>query len=236
VRARPLSLLLATLGCGCASASVPEPRSVDDASPRRERRAGSAPAVRAEVGALDEAAVKRTFREALPDIERCLASARTRLPFFEGELEVFLRVTGDGGVRWAYPRRSSFGDEATERCVLAALGARRWPRPEGGDEGETTQHFAVESEERPAVRWTAADLGPAGSELADRLARCKAASGTRRLEVTVHVDADGRALAAGAAVGDERGREAIGCAVEAATAQRYPSPGSYPAKVTVRAE
>jgi hypothetical protein len=222
--------------CGCTRSAVEptlgagdEPRA-ETASTQATRPARGTPAldIEAEVGALDPAAVKQTFAAAMDGINGCYERGSKRLSFLEGEMEVLLRIDGQGAVRYAVPLESTFGDRETERCIVAELEKQIWPQPKGGREGETRQRFSIRSRGRAAVPWSPADLGSALARLQRELARCPAA-----VTVTIHVDPDGKPLAAGAAVADEHGLPAIDCALNAAKRIRYPSPGSWPAKVTI---
>jgi hypothetical protein len=236
MRSRSLLLVLGLPLGGCAANATGPVDPVAENEPARSRDAGGGPIIRAEVGALDEAAVKQVFRAAVPRIEACFRAGSKRHAYLEGEIEVLLRIRGDGRVRYALPVGSSFGDRETERCILDELGRERWPEPQGGDEGETRQKFEVGAAGRPAVAWSPAQLGSRLGELQRKLRRCQANVGTSGLSVTIHVDPDGKPVTAGAAVSDERGLGALDCALDAATSLRYPSPGSWPAKVTVTAD
>ena len=52
------------------------------------------------------------------------------------------------------------------------------------------------------------------------------------MTATVYVDPDGGALTAGVASSDDSGEEAADCVVGVLKDAKYPSPGSWPAKVT----
>lgn len=110
-----------------------------------------------------------------------------------------------------------------------------WPKPTGGREGTARTRFGRDAEGRAPVSWQASDLGPGGARLTAALARCAASAGRSGLTLTMYVDAEGRPIAAGVALADESGLSAVDCALRAAKAERYPSPGSFPAKVVVSA-
>ena len=52
------------------------------------------------------------------------------------------------------------------------------------------------------------------------------------LTATVYVDPDGAAVTAGVASSDDSGEAAADCVVSVLKGAKYPSPGSWPAKVT----
>lgn len=229
------------IGCGDAkppdSADDVAPRGADDHAAPRPPSSPSGPSIDAEVGALDPEAVEAAFVNARGEVYRCFEQGNAGLDFavVGGDIEVFVRVATDGSVRFIYPASSTIGHVGVERCVLEAVKKQSWPKPEGGDEGIARTRFGVDPPGRPAVSWSSADLGSGGSALAQQLGRCKQQSGSVSLSVTLYIDADGKVISAGAATGDENGIDAIDCAVSAARAQPYASPGSYPAKVTVTA-
>jgi len=225
----------ATLSCGN---DKPDPRTavdVDDPGTMAPKRGGGGPAIHAEVGALDPEQVKATFTEAMGDLSSCLDEGRAELEWLAGEIRVFLRIANDGSVRYSFPMRSTFGHRATEQCILATLSERSWPQPQGGEEGETTQSFAIDAEGRPAVQLEPSVLGANASKLGDKLQRCRDDAGTAGLSVTLYINPDGEVIAAGAAVDDDKGNDAIPCALDAARSLRFGSPGSWPGKTTIRA-
>ncbi len=233
--------LAASLGCA-GDKPAEDPGDVDLAgerdTPAPARPEGPAgPHIEAEVGALDPEAVEAAFESARAEVHRCFEQGNAGLDFavVGGDIEVFVRVGSDGSVRWIYPASSTVGHVGVERCVIDAVKKQRWPKPEGGDDGIARTRYGLDPPGRPPVPWSSADLGSGGSALAQKLGRCKQDSGTVSLSVTLYVDADGQVISAGAAAGDEKGVEAVDCAVAAAKAQRYASPGSYPAKVSVTA-
>jgi len=225
-------------GNGSGSANRPDGPIIDGPPPNNTDPAEGGPKIDAEVGALDKKAVAETFEQARTTIRRCFDQANEgmEMPVVGGEVEVVLRVKPDGRLRWAYPQSSTLGHIGAERCILNALRVLAWPKPQGGDEGIARTRYAMDQPARPPVRWSPGDLGSSGNRLTAKLNRCRRATGTSSLSLTMYVDPDGRVMAAGAAVGDDLGVDAIECAVKAAKTLKYPSPGSYPGKVTVRVE
>ncbi len=223
----------------CSSAGEPRHPALDEPTDRGTQQAISAPAIAAEIGALDQDAVDEAFKAARPTVARCFEEANRGLPFkvVGGDLEVVVRVKNDGTVRWAYPARSSLGHLGAERCIMTAMRQQAWPRPQGGEEGIARTRFGIDPPApRPAVDWAPSDLGSDGERLLSKLHSCRRSAGTPLLSLTMYVDADGKVIAAGAAIGDEAGIDAVDCAVSAAKQLSYPSPGSYPAKVTLTVE
>ena len=52
-------------------------------------------------------------------------------------------------------------------------------------------------------------------------------------EATLYVGTGGEVLSAGVTPPDETGEDAVDCLVEALLGAKFPSPGSWPAKVTL---
>lgn len=235
---RSMGMVVAALIAGC-SGEAPEVRTADDVGrqevePAAERRGPAGPSIESEVGALDGDAVDAAFTEARAAVQACMASANEGLPFkvVGGDIEVEVRIKSDGSVRHVYPKSSTIGHAGAEKCILEAVAAQSWPKPEGGDEGIARTQYGLDP---PAARppTNGADLGSAGATLGSKLRGCRSQSGTSSIAVTLYIDAEGKVMAAGASVGDEAGLSAIDCAVEAAEGLSFPSPGSYPAKVVV---
>ena len=232
----PALLLLFGLACCDAKEPVSPADRDDDTAVVVPRSTGSGgPKIDSEIGALDEDAVKETFRKARSKVTRCLRDANDGLdmPIVGGELEVQLRVKGDGSLRWVVPVRSTLGDRKAEQCVLDVLASHTWPIPEGGDEGLARTDYGIDPPGRPPVAWSPGDLGDKESTVKSELRSCMGNAGASSLSVTIYIDADGNVITAGGAVGDENGIDAIDCAVSAVKRITFPSPGSFPAKVTV---
>ena len=113
------------------------------------------------------------------------------------------------------------------------LRRRDWPPPEGGDVGIARNSFGFDmpNDERPPTDWEADRVGSMKASLGSKLEECKHdVSGS--MTATVYVDPDGAAVTAGVASSDDSGEEAADCVVGVLKGAKYPSPGSWPAKVT----
>ncbi len=227
---------LCLLLTACNSTPPAETPTAETTTARSQSAKDSGLAMHSEVGALDASKVKEVFSSATGAIKSCFDAGAERVSTLDGEMEILLRISGEGTVRYAVPLKSSFGDRETERCMLGVLDKLSWPKPKGGDEGITTQRFDIRTVERAAVAWTPRDLGRKLGKLQTKLRSCQKKASAPWLSVTINVDEDGRPLAAGAATGDEHGLAALDCAVSAAKSLRYPWAGSWPAKVTVKVD
>ncbi len=224
----------AALAGGCSSNPPPpaeEPK-VDESADARPKRTG--PAIEQEIGALDEGKVKQTFQRVSTKLSACYHKGSERLAYLAGEVRFVVRVAKDGSARWAYVKSSNLGDREVEGCMLDALKGAGWPKPEGG-EGLAENSFTFEpgSDERPPVAWTEQNLGGAYKSAKSALSQCKKKAGTKSLSATLYVETDGHPAAIGVSSGDEKGEAAAECVVSALKALKFPSPGSYAAKVTL---
>lgn len=226
------------VACGGTTTTADDPSDITsdpEATPAKERRRLAAPSIESEVGTLDREAVDAAFSAARGSVKTCIEQANQGLPFqvVGGDIEVEVRIKNDGSVRHAFPKDSDIGHRGAERCILEAVAAQPWPKPEGGEEGIARTRYGLDAPAPRPAQPGMSDLGQAGASLGSKLRRCRTQSGTPSLRVTFYVDADGKVMAAGASVGDESGLVAIDCAVEALEGLTFPSPGSYPAKVVV---
>ena len=244
MRPRALLILAALSGAvsgstaGCGAATTPL---ADDGS--HPAQASSAPRARSgmgaesEIGGLNESKVQQVFQRSAPRLSACYDKGSERIPYLAGEVSFRLRITRDGGVRWAHVKSSSLGDRATEECMLAILKSASWPHPEGG-EGLAENSFTFESggEERPPIAWSSEQLGQPFRKAHGELAKCRSSAGTGVIKATLYVDTDGKASGVGVATADERGDAAVTCVVDTLKALTFPSPGSYASKVSVTIE
>jgi hypothetical protein len=233
VRARGAILLGSVLLSGCGGGETPAPRSADDATAGRQSSEGPRMAASAEIGALDEAKVTSTFNGALGDLQKCLAEGARRNELEGGDIGFFVKIGSSGRIVHAHAERSTLGDRATEKCMLGALGRRQWPEPQGGENGLAHNSFSFDmpNDARPPTDWSADRVRSTVAGLSGKIAQCK--GGARGdVTATVYVDPDGAAVSVGIAVSDEAGESAADCLASVLKDAKFPSPGSWPAKVT----
>jgi hypothetical protein len=229
-----VSGLVGSLAVACGGGEAPA-RSADDALAEGSgaRGSGEQMSASADIGALDEAAVDRTFQKSLAGLERCLHAGARRVEFIGGKVGFYIEVDSSGSLRHAHLEESSLGDLETEKCMLDALRAKRWPKPVGGDMGYARKSFDFDppNDVRPPTDWESERLSEALEKLAPELDQCKqGASG--RFKATLYVATDGTALSVGVTPPDASGESALDCLAQALKGATYPSPGSWPAKVS----
>ena len=117
--------------------------------------------------------------------------------------------------------------------MLDALKERTWPKPVGGRIGRADNGFEFEaaSDVRPPVQWSVSDIQQTLRRLRRKLDSCKD-SGPGVFRTTLYVDTDGSVLSAGCATPDGDSPDSIECLIGVLEQGRFPSPGSWPAKVT----
>jgi hypothetical protein len=106
-----------------------------DAAPaaRQPPRSSNEMEVAGTTGTLDGQAAEDGVNARLPRVADCYTRARSAAPFLAGRLDLKLRVTTAGKVRWVRLERSDLGSLAVEQCILATLGAAAFSAPEGGE-------------------------------------------------------------------------------------------------------
>jgi hypothetical protein len=230
-------VLAAVAGAGVAACggSAPPP-----AAPKREAAAKEAPAkpkakfaMEGQLGSLDEGKVNETFATLLPRFGECLSQGSSRVEFLGGHVKFAIRIAVNGSAKWAYLADSTLGDRDTERCMLNVAKSARWPLPEEG-EGQAQREFDFDPspDVREAVPWNPDRVAKALGGARAKLGHC-AQRAPGKYRATVYVHTNGSAMAAGVAPPDERGEAGpVDCMVDVIKAMRFPSPGSWPAKVS----
>jgi hypothetical protein len=188
--------------------------------------------VASEIGGLNQEGVDRAFGKSLGDLQQCLNQGAENVEFLGGDVSFFVKIGENGQLSHAHLEESTLGDRDTELCMLRALGKQTWPKPVGGETGLARKSFSFDmpNDVRPPTDWDQESVDETLAELAKDLDECKAESSAHT--VTMYVGTDGSVLAAGVAYADENGGEAADCLVSVLKAAKFPSPGSWPAKVS----
>ena len=233
---RSSTVLLAALAITAAACggSEPEPtaprsevtKTVEHPKPKQRL------SMSGQLGSLDEHKVDETFNRLMPKFGACLAQGASRVEFIGGHVRFFVRIGLDGSAKWAYLSESSIGDRDTERCMLVAAKSTRWPIPlEGEGQAQKGFDFEPSPDVREAVSWGPERVSKPLASARPKLGRCS--EGARgKYRATVYVQTDGTAMSAGVTPPDERGETAaVDCIVDVIRGMKFPSPGSWPAKV-----
>jgi hypothetical protein len=187
----------------------------------------------AEVGALPEEQSVYAFKESFDGIRECFTRGASRIEFLGGAISVQVWVDATGKVQNVFAPESTLGDRQTERCMFDAVRGASWPGSVGGPiaMAQNSFEFEMTPDVRPPVDWSEQQVEPALQENQSRIAECKDGSRDKFL-ATVYVDTDGTALAVGMAAPDREQEVHSDCLVDVLAQARYPTPGSWPAKVT----
>lgn len=223
-------LLVSTLLLACGEATPP-PQTADD-RPQAEQEHRSGASVSAEIGGLDEQKVNAAFEASVSGLQRCLQQGAGRVEFLGGSVSFFIKIDTDGKVDGAYVEKSTLGDRETEKCMLGALRAKNWPKPVGGEHGLARKSFDFDppNDVRAPADYDQAHLGQGLDKIAGKLSSCKSAKG--QYEATMYVATDGSVLSASVTPPGEDGESSVDCLVSTLKDASFPSPGSWPAKVT----
>lgn len=229
-----LVLPLFATGCG-PDKPAEEPDADTDADTREDYDPTAHISATAEVGALPEEETVNAFKDSFPAIQECFIRGAQRIEFIGGEISFFIQVNSQGEAEYVYAKETTIGDRRTEKCMIDALRGASWPAPVGGLVGVAENSFGFEmtGDVRPPVYWDAEEVSEALSEHAASIAECKR-GGYGTFSATVYVDSDGTAMGVGISAPDKESEVNSDCLVSVLEEITYPSPGSWPAKVTFR--
>lgn len=232
----PLALTLCApfslLACG-GSEPAPKSQTVNDAAPTQERDHLHGVRTSSEIGGMNEDEVDAVFKTTLSSLSRCHNKGAARVEFLSGSVSFFLKVDSAGKVDQAYLEHSTLGDRDTEKCMLSVLKSKTWPKPVGGEHGLAKKSFEFESpnDVRPPMEWDSENAKKVLKKLGDKLADCRSgASGS--FEATAYVSTEGSVITASVTPPNEAGEAAVDCLVDTLREASFPSPGSWPAKIT----
>ena len=191
------------------------------------------PALRtsSELGTVDPDAVKRGFHDLDDKFGDCQKQGLDRVEVLAGSIKFFLRIGPDGSAKWTYLEESDLGDRDTEKCLLDAVMAGRWPKPDGGGDAEARYSMELPPNGRPATDWGPDRVTPALGKAGDAIDQCK--GGTSGFRGTLYVGPGGKVLAAGVATASKDAAGKADCVAKILGKMKgLPSPGSWPAKVS----
>ena len=226
----PLSILAAS-ACG---ASAPPPKPPEPAPVPQDHGADlSGMKMHGDLGLIDKEETDQTLHGLSPAFQKCQTDRLEDVAVLSGAVKFFIRVGENGMARFAYFEASDLGDRVAEKCMLDAITATQFPKPEGG---EAEVRYGIElpqHSERVPDSWSADKVADAKSA-----AESCTSGASSTAQVTAYVVADdtrkkgGKALAVGVAFPEEGSDGKIDCIVKAVKAAKLPSPGSFVAKVS----
>ena len=226
-------LVSATAVLACGGGGEKPAKSADDVVIEEQPDDGlSGVSVSSEIGGLNQEAVDKVFAKSGSDLQRCLSEGAERVEFLGGDVGFFVKIGADGRVSHAHMEESTLGDRDTELCMLNALKQQTWPKPVGGEAGIARKPFSFDmpNDVRPPTDWTQESIEETLQELEQDIDGCKTGAGS--FTVTMYVGTDGSVMSAGVAHAEEAGESAADCLVATLKDAKFPSPGSWPAKVS----
>ena len=117
----------------CGSAPPPKVENVSEET-KTSRPSGPTPQVSQELGSIDQRKVEQMFANLVSGpLENCHKRGRDRIEFLTGDVKVFLRIDGNGKVKYGFFEDTTLGDRETEKCILGVFSSATWPKPEGGE-------------------------------------------------------------------------------------------------------
>ena len=193
----PILSALTSVACG----GSPPPKAAEPVAEQPSSSSGPKLQMSQELGSIDERKVQQTFDSLVNGtLENCHKQARDRLEYLTGDVKVFLRIDGNGHVKYGFFEDSTLGDRDTEKCIMGVFSSTTWPKPEGG-EAEVRSGFGWgPGGEREPTAWSSDKVTTALVESKDvkkEIDKCKkGVSGDFR--VTAYVEADDGADGGGA--------------------------------------
>jgi hypothetical protein len=220
---------------GCGGPQTPEPQ-VPSSEPQPAHVEHHAPKmqVATELGEIDRAETIKTFDKLKPAFADCHKKGLDRVEYLEGDVKFFVRVGQDGAVRWTYLEDSTIGDLATEKCMLDAVTAAAWPKPQGGEAEVRSSTGFEPPNARPPAQWASEKIAAVVAKEGPAASKCKAGA-NGKFHVTAYVQPagkQGKVQAVGVSVPSKEGAAATACIAKEVMGWTMPSPGSWAAKVS----
>jgi hypothetical protein len=230
---------LALVGCGGESKPANSAENAGEAATEAPPAAAPAKpsgmAMTGQLGEIDKAATQRKFESLGGKLAACVGQSHEKVPQVAGAVAFFLRVGEDGKARYAYLEDSTLGDRDAEKCMLSALTAADWPKPQGGEaEVRQSLQFDADGNTRAPAEWPSDKVSASVAKQIAAIDACKAGA-AGKLKVTAYVEPagkEGKVKAAGASVSDKDVDAKVDCVIGVVKGLKVPSPGSYVAKVT----
>jgi hypothetical protein len=224
-----LSIPLVVASCGGGEPAAREPESTHEGETHEVKPSLK---TRSELGSVDPDAVQDVFHKLAGKFADCQKRGLDRVEVLAGNVKFFLRIGEDGSAKWAYLENGSdVGDRGTEQCLIVAVMAARWPKPDGGD-AEARYSIELPADGRPATDWSSDKVAAALGKHGDAIDQCKAGS-SASFHGTMYVGPGGRVLSAGVVASGKDTDDKVQCLVKVLEGMKgLPSPGSWPAKVS----
>jgi hypothetical protein len=220
---------LCLVACGGGEPAAKEPEPTRQAETHEVKPSLK---TRSELGSVDPDAVQNAFHKLAGKFADCQKRGLERVEVLAGNVKFFLRIGEDGSAKWAYLENGSdVGDRDTEQCLVGAVMAARWPKPDGGD-AEARYSIELPADGRSATDWSSDRVAAALGKHGDAIDQCKSGS-SASFHGTMYVGPGGRVLSAGVVASGKDMDDKVQCLVKVLEGMKgLPSPGSWPAKVS----
>ncbi len=182
-------------------------------------------------GGMNENKINRAVRRVQGELGECLMAGYEDVELLGGDVQFLIEINSKGRAQAVYVEKSDLGSHLVEQCMVDALKAKKWPKPVGSTLGvaHTAMGFSPPEDLRAPIAWTAADVRSHLKKQEAQFAECGTEGGP--FEFTAYIDASGKVMSAGVAHVDAGGNDVSECLLAKIEESRFPSPGSYPAKV-----
>lgn len=221
----------AVLLSACGAKPAESPRAESSAGSEREADAAEdSLSIEGLRGTLSQDEVQNALEPRMPKFARCVQKRSDQVEWLSGHVSLEFHVKADGSVATVYPRETSMGDRATERCIEEVAKGTRFPAPHGGEaDFAWSLDVPLDGSIREPVALGAVDVAEV---LAQNTPLVESACGAGSYGVTAYVDPEGKVVAAGVSAGDQVSAGKLDCVSETVQSFVFASPGSYAAKVT----
>lgn len=226
------------LACGGGDKPAADPSQTATTDPNGETSAEGpkkgGPSVSNELGEIDQKDAERAFSSAEGAIASCHKKGHGKIEYLAGDIGFLVRLGEDGKVRYVVIESSNLGDRATEKCMVDALVATKWPTPKGGEAEARKMLSFTPGDAREPSNWSADKVAAVVKDKSDAVNACKKGANAQ-YHVTAYVEPsgkDGKVQSLGVAASSAEAMAGADCVVDALKGAKMPSPGSYAAKVT----
>ena len=184
-----------------------------------------------ECGGMNENKINRAVKRVQDELGACLMAGYEDVEFLGGDVQFLIEINSKGAAQAVYVEQSSLGNYGVEQCMADALSNKRWPKPVGALIGVAHTGMGISAPEglREPIAWSADDIQGHLNHEQDKFSECGDGGGP--FNFTAYVSPSGKVLSAGLAHLDAGGEDTGLCLLKKVEESRFPSPGSYPAKV-----
>ncbi|MET0340387.1 MAG: AgmX/PglI C-terminal domain-containing protein [Polyangiales bacterium] len=246
-----------TVGCGASEASLPAPRTVNEAreeataqsqpdptpKPATKKKKKVNPSERAEAeerkvavsgieGTLSNYDVRTTLDKRGKEFASCYTPRARHVPALGGSVQFTIHVLKSGQVRDVHTLASDLGDRVLERCLGEVIRGAQFPSPHGGEADVQYQMALEPAENMRTEQWETRRVESVLRKRRSALLSTCDAHRTGPFTVTAYVSRSGRVLAAGVSAPTVTSGDTLDCIAEELRSWSMPRPRKAIAKVS----